>query len=248
MVEDVEGDETVREKLIAAFFRGMGVEGLGPGNVVRIIEAGYDTIPLILKMSIINLLSVEGFKEKTATKLYNGIKEQVATASLVTIMSSSNIFGRGFSETKIAIIMEEYPSVLLSKETDKQKIAKIAAIKGMAAKSAEAFVERIPDFIQFMKQTGLNNKLSFEFKEKLVEKEHVLFGKTIVMTGFRDTLLQDKLKEIGAKLGSSVSSKTFAVLVKDTGSGKVTETGKIAEAIKLNIQVMTLCEFNDKYL
>lgn len=247
MVEDIEGDETVREKLIAAFFRGIGVEGLGPGNVVRIIEAGYDTIPLILKMSIADLLSVEGFKEKTATKLYNGIKEQVATASLVTIMSSSNIFGRGFSETKIAIIMEEYPSVLLSKETDKQKITKIAAIKGMAAKSAEAFVERIPAFIQFMKQTGLNNKLNIELKEKtMVSKEHILFGKSIVMTGFRDALLQDKLKEIGAKLGSSVSSKTFVVLVKDTGLGSA--TGKIAEAIKLNIPVMTLCEFNDKYL
>jgi NAD-dependent DNA ligase len=227
----------------------MGVEGLGPGNVVRIIEAGYDTIPLILKMSITELLSVEGFKEKTATKLYNGIKEQVATASLVTIMSSSNIFGRGFSETKIAIIMEEYPSVLLSKETDKLKIAKIAAIKGMAAKSAEAFVERIPAFIQFMKQTGLNNKLSFELKEKtMVSKEHILFGKSIVMTGFRDALLQDKLKEIGAKLGSSVSSKTFVVLVKDKNENAGPGTGKVAEAIKLNIPLMTLCEFNDKYL
>jgi DNA ligase (NAD+) len=246
MVENINADETVREKLIAAFFRGIGVEGLGPGNVVRIIEAGYNTIPLILKMSIADLLSVEGFKEKTATKLYQGIKEQISNASLVTIMSSSNMFGRGFSETKIAIIMEEYSSVLLSKETDKQKIIKITVIKGMASKSAEAFVERIPGFIQFMKETGLTNKLDFGFKEKMVVcQEHVLYGKTIVMTGFRDALFQDKMKEIGAKLGSSVSSKTFAVLVKDSGLESST---KVTDANKLNIPVMTLNEFRENYL
>jgi hypothetical protein len=32
-------------------------------------------------------------------------------------MSSSNIFGRGFSKIKIDIIMDAYPTVLLSNET-----------------------------------------------------------------------------------------------------------------------------------
>ena len=70
------------------------------------------------------------------------------------------------------------------------------------------------------------------------------------MTGFRDALLQDKLKEIGAKLGSGVSSKTFAVLVKDSGSEYGSEYGssKVTDAINLNIPVMTLSEFRGKYL
>jgi len=42
MLEDIESDETVREKNITGFFRGIGVEGLSTGNVKRIIEAGFD--------------------------------------------------------------------------------------------------------------------------------------------------------------------------------------------------------------
>ena len=243
MVENIDMDETVREKNIAKFFHEIGVEGLGPGNVAHIIHAGYNTIPLILNMTFDNLLSVEGFKYKTATKLYNGIKEKVVSSSLLTIMASSNMFGRGFNEKKIEIIMEEYPSVLLSKETDKQKIDKITSIKGMSTKSAEAFVERIPHFIHFIQNTGLVNKLDFCKNNLPVNKEHYLFGKTIVITGFRDILLQEKLKKIGVKLGTSVSSNTFVVLVKD----KAENTGKISNANKLNIPVITLCEFNAKY-
>jgi NAD-dependent DNA ligase len=155
------------------------------------------------------------------------------------------MFGRGFSEKKIELIMESYPKVLLSKETNSQKISKISAIKGMATKSAEAFVERIPEFINFIKKAGIVNKLAEGVVEKKdVDQSHPLFGKTIVMTGFRDTALQEKLKDVGAKLGSSVSSKTFIVLVKD----KEEDTGKANEARKLNVPLMTAHEFTLKYL
>ena len=242
MLEDLESDETVREKNITGFFRGIGVDGLSTGNVKRIMETGYDSVPKILKMTIGDFLQVEGFKEKTATKLHDGIREKIDAASLTTIMSASNMFGRGFSEKKIELIMESYPKVLLSKETDVQKITKISAIKGMATKSAEAFVERIPEFINFVKEAGLVKKLAEEKKD--VDQSHPLFGKSIVMTGFRDTALQEALKDVGAKLGSSVSSKTFVVLVKD----KEEDTGKANEARKLGVPLMTPEEFTIKYL
>jgi len=245
MLEDLDSDEIVREKNITGFFRGIGVEGLSTGNIKRIMEAGYDSVAKILKMTIGDFLQVQGFKEKTATKLYDGIREKIEAVSLTTIMSASNMFGRGFSEKKIQLIMESYPKVLLSKETDAQKIAKITAIKGMAIKSAEAFVERIPDFINFIKESELIKKLTEGISEKKdVDQSHPLFGKSIVITGFRDTALQETLKDIGAKIGSSVSSKTFVVLVKD----KEEDTGKANEARKLGILLMTPQEFTSKYL
>jgi NAD-dependent DNA ligase/DNA polymerase/3'-5' exonuclease PolX len=245
MLEDLGSDETVREKNITGFFRGIGVEGLSTGNIKRIMEAGYDSVPKILNMTIADFLQVDGFKEKTATKLHDGIKEKVEAATLTTIMSASNMFGRGFSEKKIELIMESYPEVLLSKETNSQKVAKIAGIKGMAIKTSEAFVERIQDFINFIKEAGLVKKLGEGsiIEKKSVDQSHPLFGKSIVMTGFRDTALQEALKNIGAKIGSSVSSKTFVVLVKD----KEEDTGKANEARKLGVPLMTPQEFMSKY-
>ena len=94
--------------------------------------------------------------------------------------------------------MESYPDVLLSNEPPAQKVAKVAAIKGMATKTAEAFVERIPSFIQFMQECGLTNKLYKKDASIDIDTSHPLFGKTIVMTGFRDAAIQDALKKVGA--------------------------------------------------
>jgi NAD-dependent DNA ligase len=244
LLEDIDSDETVKEKVITGFFRGIGVEGLSSGNVSRIVQAGFDTVPKIIKMTIPDFLQVEGFKDKTATKIYNGIREKLENASLVTLMSATNLFGRGFSEKKLELVIESYPDVLLSTETNVQKVNKIAAIKGMAQKTAEAFVQKIPDFIQFIEEAELTHKLSKQPIEKQIDQTHPLFGKTIVMTGFRDANIQEALKNVGAKLGSSVSKNTFVVLVKDLSE----DTGKAADARKLGVPLMTPDVFKEKYL
>jgi NAD-dependent DNA ligase len=248
LLEDIESDETVKEKVVTGFFKGIGVEGLSSGNIARIIDAGFDSVPKIIKMTIPDFLTVEGFKEKTATKLFNGIKDKLETASIITIMSASNIFGRGFSGKKTELIMEAYPDILISKESPQEKVTKIASIKGMAKKTAESFVQSIPNFIQFIQETGLTHKLEqVEVEastEKVKDTSNPLFGKTIVMTGFRDANIQQALKDVGAKLGSSVSKNTFAVLVKDLAE----DSGKAQDAKKLGIQLMTPEEFKAKYL
>ena len=249
MIENLESDETVREKVITGFFRGIGVEGLSSGNIARIVEAGFDSVPKILTMTVADFLKVEGFKEKTASKLYNGIRTSLDAASLITIMSATNLFGRGFSEKRLELIMESYPDVLVSSDNPSQKVVKVTAIKGMATKTAEAFVERIPNFIQFMQECGLTNKLTQinnNNTTQAVDTSHPLFGKTIVMTGFRDAAIQDALKKVGARLGTSVSKQTFVVLVKHMDFAE--DTGKALDAKKLGIPIMTPEEFVKKYL
>ena len=63
------------------------------------------------------------------------------------------------------------------------------------------------------------------------------------MTGFRDTALQDKLKRVGATVGSSVSSKTFVLLVKDVNES----SGKVLDAKKHSVPLMTPSDFVKKY-
>ena len=252
LLEDIDNDDTVKEKNITGFFRGIGVEGLSSGNVSRIISAGYDSVAKIINMSVDNFLEVEGFKMKMATKIYNGIREKLDSASIITLMSASNVFGRGFSEKKIELVLSLYPDVLTSKENNGVKIAKIAAMKGMAQKTAEAFVDRIGAFVDFMKECGLEHKILLS--EATVSKATVskvdvdtsnpLYDKTIVMTGFRDKDLEVVLKKVGAKTGSSVSKNTLCVLVKDTNTE---ESSKVLEAKRLGIPVLTLSQFNTQY-
>jgi len=242
---DFETDKTVIEKNITAFFKSIKVEGLGSGNVTRLMETGFDTIPKILEMNINDFLKVEGFQIKMAEKIYNGIKVGINNASLLTIMDASNTFGRSFGEKRLELIMDQLPDILTSKESNKHKIEKVSNIKGMAEKTSIAFVEKIPIFIDFLEECNLNYKLD-SFK-KISEKEYnetnPLFGKTIVMTGFRDKDLIEKLKNIGAILGSSVTKNTFALIVKDLDD----KSTKMTDAKKFDIPIMLLNDFSKKY-
>lgn len=251
MLEDIDNDETVKEKNITGFFRGIGVEGLSSGNVSRIISAGYDSVAKIINMSVDNFLEVEGFKMKMATKIYNGIREKIESASIITLMSASNVFGRGFSGKKIELVFSLYPDVLTSKENNETKIAKIADMKGMAQKTAEAFVERIGAFVDFMKECGLEKKILLSNVENeatiskaTVDTSNPLYEKTVVFTGFRDKDLEAILKEVGAKMGSSVSKNTLCVVVKDSNSE---ESSKVLEAKRIGIPVLTLEQFKTQY-
>lgn len=250
MLEDVSSDETVREKNITGFFRGIGVEGLKGGNIVRIIAAGYDTVPKIIHMSKEEFLKVEGFKDKLATKIYEGIKEKLASASLITLMSASNIFGRGFSDKRVELILEAYPDILNSQESESSadKIKKITGIKGMAKKSAEAFVDKIGDFVAFLQECGLQSKLTSgaisNASVAQIDTSHPLYKKSVVMTGTRDPTVIDALKNVGATLGSSVSKNTVVVVAKSADE----DSGKANEAKKLGIPIMTPSEFLSKYL
>jgi len=246
ILENMEQDETVREKVITGFFKGIEVEGLGSGNISRIIEAGYNTVPKIINMTVDDFLKVEGFKSTMANKIYNGIKEKTSSTSLVILMTASNLFGRTLGEKKIELIMNEYPDILISKESNAQKIQKILTVKGIAEKSAEAFVENIKTFNNFIKDCGLQHKHTIK-QEPIQNTQniqiHPLFGRTIIMTGFRDKNLEDKIKSAGAKLGSSVSKNTTLVIVKHLEE----DTGKASDAKKIGVPLITVEDFNNKY-
>ena len=244
MLTNAAEDPTVKEKNITGFFKGIEVDGLGGGNISRIIETGYDTVPKIIKMSINDFLKVDGFKEKMANKLHAGIHQKLNEVNLTTLMSASNIFGRGFSDKKLELILGEIPDILVSSKSQSQKIAAVSAIKGMAEKTATAFVSQIDEFKTFLKECGLENKLQLTTtQETEINTAHPLYKKTVVLTGTRDKQVIEILKNAGAIQGSSVSKNTFLVIAKSADD----DTGKAEDARKMNIPIMTVEQFIKLY-
>jgi len=239
---NAEDNDTVRLKIIEDFFNKLDVVGLGRGNVQRIMNAGHKTIPEILTMTIQDFLKVDGFKEKMATKIYNSIHERLDKVSLPELMGASNIFGRGLGIKRVVVIMNEYPDILTSKDNETTKLDKIAELDGFKEKTAKLFVPYIPKFVKFLKEIKQTDKLN-QVVVKNVDKSHPLYNKKIVITGFRDKELQQKLDKIGVKLGTSVSKKTFVVLVKDMDD----DTGKADKARKLGVTLMTPETFKTTY-
>jgi len=245
MLENAQEDMGVRTKQITGFFQALEVDGIGEGNVKKMVTAGFDRICKITAMTEADFLKVDGFQEKLAKKFVSGIREKIQQASLPLLMSASNVFGRGFGQRKTELIMKHYPNVLDDHERDPIKVAKI---EGMARKTAEEFVSHIPAFIEFLHECHLedklNNTVAINTTNETVDTSHPLYEKSVVTTGFRSKELDERLKKVGAKIGSSVNKSTFAVIVKD----KESTTGKIKEARTLGIPVFTEAEFVIKYL
>lgn len=240
VLQDLDSNEMVREKNITGFFKGVGVDGLGSGNVRRIMDAGFKTVAQILNMSVADFLKVEGFQMTMAQKIYQGIHTKLADVSLLTLMSCSNIFGRGFSEKKMELILAAYPDILLSNESSNLKVKKLAEIKGLASKTAEAFVERIPHFLAFLEECHLSKKMDVQVPMSTslgtASTSGAYTDKTFVTSGFRDKELETKLKSIGAKIGSNVTKNTHMLIVKDITDN----TQKIIDAKKYGIPIVLL--------
>ena len=69
----------------------------------------------------------------------------------------------------------------------------------MASKTASAFVEKIPDFITFLKETGLEGKLQsskVEVEPVPIIANHPFNGKTIVVTGLTERRHPEPIKVV----------------------------------------------------
>jgi NAD-dependent DNA ligase len=244
MLENKETNETVINKTITGFFKIIGVEGLSTGNIKRITEAGNNSIPKIIRMTKDDFLKVEGFKDKLATKISNGISEKIKSTSLPELMQATNIFGRGFGEKRFKLILTAEPDILTSPVSNEEKVDKVKMISGMAEKTANKFVKYIDKFLKWVTEAGLEYKLNEnQVISENIDIGHPLYNKKIVMTGFRDNDLIEQLKQVGADMSSTVNKNTYIVIVKD----KTISTGKLDEARNLNLAIMTPNEVINMY-
>jgi len=244
-------DVTVREKTVAGFFVGLEVEGLSIGNIRRLFKGGFDTVAKILRMSVADFESVEGFQKKMAEKVHGGIREKVAGASLLKVMTVSNQMGRGLGEKKLAPIMEAFPDILASEETDYAKIAKLMTIRGIGRENASEFVSNIGGFLAFLRDCGLEGKLVSEgaidnipTASSTADTRHPLYGKKIVMTKVRDKEIIDRLGSLGAKLEDGMKKDVFALVVRSHAD----VSNKVDFAKKNGIAIFTPEEFKARFL
>jgi DNA ligase (NAD+) len=248
-LKNLNNNKEVQIKIIAKFFKTLEVEGIGEGNVKRIVNAGYDSISKILAMSYENIFNIEGFKEKSSTKIYKNIHEGIKNATLCKLMVATNIFGRGFGIHRIYSILERYPNILIDKNNDDIKIKKLSsACNGIANKTAKDFTSKINKFIEWINENNLQYKLfennsSSECGNGQIVPEHPLSNINYVMSGARHKDLIKKLTEIGAKQNSSVNKSTNYLLVDSLDNN----SSKIVKAKQLEINIMTYNDFIKKY-
>jgi hypothetical protein len=236
---------------VTLFFVSLEVDGLAKGNIKKLFQKGKTTVPAILKMSVSDFETVEGFKTKMAEKLYNSIQDKVKNASLLDIMVASGKLGRGLGERKIKPILSKYPDILTQCESDEVKENMLREVDGIGKENAHEFVKNIPSFMRFLKECDLEDKLngvriikSDVLQNTLINTGHLLFGKKIVMTKVRDKEIIDFMNKNGLVMEDSMKKDIFVLIVK----AKEDKSNKTSFAEKNEIPIMTVEEFKAKYM
>ena len=241
IIKNSENNQTMIQKELESFALKLEILNLGPGNIKKIVNAGFDSIQKLLKLKVEDLVEIPGFQTKSASKIINSIREQLSEMPLSTLITSINIFPRGLGEKRIKTILKEYPNIITSSESLEVKFEKVKNLNGFAKKTALAFVEKLPDIVVFLESTGLLYKLN-EIKEH--DTTHPLYQKKIKFSGFRDKNMQKTLEEIGVEIQSAISSKTDFVIVEDLDD----LSEKVKRARDKNIFVISKNDFENQYI
>jgi DNA ligase (NAD+) len=235
ITDDMVSDD-VNIRNIYFFFSTLETRGLGEKNIEKMYYSGLNTVLKIINATTTDLLNVEGFKEKTASNIIQAIKTSLTNVSLPKLMLASNKLGEGIGFRRMTQVLEEYPKLLLeyNKWTKKEFIEKIKKLDGWEEKTTLALVNNFNNFIKFYDK--IKSFLTLEKKKTITETK--LTGNTMVLSGFRDQTLQNKLEQMGVKISNSISKNTTYLIVKDQSI--IDEgTGKVEKAKELNIKIIT---------
>ncbi len=216
--------------------KALDIEHMGEKVVQQLVDQGLvSRLSDIYLLTEADLLSLEGFKEKSVQNLLKSIEASKKCPLSRLIMG----LGIPFVGTETADALATYARNLdtLLEMTDDE----FNAIEGIGDKTAQALYaffqekENREEIARLLSHGVAPKKM----KEKI--KGHVFEGKTFVLTGTLENYTRDEaaslIKERGGKVSGSVSKKTDYVLVGDDPGSKYDK------AKKLKVSVLTEKEF-----
>ena len=209
----------------------MNITGLGPAVVEKLFAAQLvEDVAGIYRLTVEDLLTLEGFKEKSAEKLYEAIQASKENSA------EKLLFGLGIRHvgSKVSqILLQEFHDLDQLATADPERIASIDSLGMVVAESLKTYFvqEGSKRLLHELKEAGVN----LTYLGEKVAADAALSGMTVVLTGKLERLTRSeakaKLESLGAKVTGSVSKKTDLVVAgSDAGS-------KLTKAQELGIQV-----------
>ena len=209
----------------------MNITGLGPAVVEKLFAAQLvEDVAGIYRLTVEDLLTLEGFKEKSAEKLHEAIQASKENSA------EKLLFGLGIRHvgSKVSqILLQEFHDLDQLATADPERIASIDSLGMVVAESLKRYFEQEGSkrLLQELKEANVN----MAYLGEKVAADAALSGMTVVLTGKLERLTRSeakaKLESLGAKVTGSVSKKTDLVVAgSDAGS-------KLTKAQELGIQV-----------
>ena len=213
----------------------MDIDGLGTAVATQLVEKDLvHSAADLYDLTLEQLLTLEKFKEKSATNLLHAI-ENSKQNNLDKLLFGFGI--RNIGDKAAALLAEHFGTLEAIREADIEKISEIDGFGGVMGQSVVEFFAKdgTTDLIHRLADAGVNMAWKGE------PKGDKLAGMTLVVTGTLETLSRNEAEALivknGGKASGSVSKKT-AYVVAGTAAGS-----KLTKAQALGVPVLTEEEF-----
>ncbi|AMD97196.1 DNA ligase (NAD(+)) LigA [Streptococcus sp. oral taxon 431] len=209
----------------------MNISGLGPSIVEKLFAANLvKDVADIYRLTVEDLLLLDGIKEKSAQKLYQAIQASKENSA------EKLLFGLGIRHVgskASQLLLQHFHSIESLAQANPEEIANIESLGSVIAQSLQTYfaTEGSAILLRELKESGVN----LDYKGQTVAANAALSGLTVVLTGKLERLnrseAKNKLESLGAKVTGSVSKKTDLVVAgADAGS-------KLQKAQELGIEI-----------
>lgn len=219
-----------------------GVKNFGIKSVERIVEAGFDRIDKVLRMTVEDYLMM-GFGKKESSNFLSEIEKAKGKAIKDSVFISCFGFRYlGKSDSKKIMLNYSIDEIHSINEED------ILKIKGFGDKKSTSVVKNLKenlDLIMDIRSLGfVIEKTKKEGGADLGSVDGVFSGMNIVISGEMVSKNREEMKEIaeknGAKIQSQVNGKTSILVAGDKAGDS-----KINKAMELGIKIITERDFFD---
>ena len=210
----------------------MRIEGLGEKRVEQLIKAGLISTPADLySLSRDELLNLPNTKEKMADSLISQISGSKGRPISKVILGLSI---KHVGESAAGLIADRYGTLSAALEA---KLEELSQLEGVGEAIAGSFVEYVQSSfgrsqIERLIAAGVGTSVA-----PLVGNS-VLSGRSYVVTGTISNMTREeveaRLRQRGAKVTSSVSSATTALI-----AGGSPGASKVGKAQKLGVEILT---------
>lgn len=205
----------------------MNITGLGPAVVEKLFAKELvQDVAGIYRLTMEDLLTLDGFKDKSATKLYEAIQASKGNSA------EKLLFGLGIRHVgskASQILLQEFHSLDALVQAEPEEIAQIDSLGMVIAQSLARYfaLEGSQVLLAELKESGVN----LDYLGEKVAVDAVLSGMTVVLTGKLERLKRSeakaKLERLGAKVTGSVSKKTSLVVAGADAGSKLTKAQEL---------------------
>ena len=199
---------------------------------------GFDTIYKIMNIKKVDLLKLDGIKEKSSQKIIKSINDIISIDLEIEKIITGTCILDSIGYKILKKITEKYPKIFGEDiEITKEKLIEIPSIQEKTAMKVLDKLDEIKDFLKNHNQL----KIKKIVKDNLIDEEEIL---NIVITGKRDKIVKSYIDSKGWQIQTTVNKKTNILIV----DSLEIKTSKMMKATELNINIMTNESFKTKYV